>query len=259
MDYNSHFQIPAERQNLIMETVKRDKAVNVSLLAKQFFVNEATIRRDLNLLEKKGMIQRKYGGAVLVDALENEIPLFVRETSNKEAKDAIAEIAADFIKDGDTLMLDSSSTTMRIIPCLSAKKGLKIVTNGVKTTILLSKLTDCTVYCTGGVLRENSLSFIGNSAHGFIESFYADVFIFSCRGLDLETGLTDSNEGEAALRKLMIKNSRKSILLIDSTKFEKTNAHKIAEISRIDKIITEKSPGPQWLDFLKTKLIIAGG
>ena len=253
---NDHYQIiPAERQNLILETIRRDKAANVSNLAKKFFVNEATVRRDLNLLEKKGLIRRAYGGAVLIEGLDNEIPLFVRETANKDAKDLIAQTAADFVRDGDLLILDSSSTTMRMIPFLEGKKGLKIITNGAKTSVLLSKLNDCRIYCTGGALRENSLSFIGNAANTFINEFYADAAFFSCRGLSLETGLTDSNEGEAALRKLMLKNSRKSFLLIDSTKFDKSNFHKIAEIADIYKIITEKNPGPEWAEHLKNKLI----
>ena len=161
MNENEQFLTPAQRQKHILEKIRKVKCVDVKSLAKEYFINEATIRRDLNKLANTGLIKRTYGGAVLVEGLDAEIPLYARESSNVEKKEVIGKLASYEVHDDDTIILDSSSTTLKIINHLIGKKNLKIITNGAKTATLLSTLTDCTIYCTGGKLRENSLSFIG--------------------------------------------------------------------------------------------------
>lgn len=239
MNENEQYLTPAERLKKIMDRVKNDKFVDVKSLSKDFFINEATIRRDLNKLENSGLINRTYGGAVLVEGLDSEIPLYARESSNAGKKEVIGKLAANKIHDDDTIILDSSSTTLKIINHLIGKKNLKIITNGAKTTTLLSKLTDCTIYCTGGKLRENSLSFIGQTAVDYIKNFYVDIAFLSCRSLSADKGLTDSNEDEAMLRRAMISSAKKSILLIDSTKINTVSFFSICQINKIDKIICD--------------------
>ena len=253
MNENEQFLTPSERLKNIMEKIRKYKCVDVKSLSKEYYINEATIRRDLNKLANTGLVQRTYGGAVLVEGLDAEIPLYARESSNVEKKELIGKLASMQVHDDDTIILDSSSTTLKIINHLIGKKNLKIITNGAKTATLLSKLTDCTIYCTGGKLRENSLSFIGQTAVDYIRNFYVDIAFFSCRSLSAQKGLTDANDDEAMLRRAMIESAKKSILLIDSTKLNTVSFFSICPIDKIDKIICDISLPEELSEKLKAR------
>ena len=235
-----HAMNPAQRQLYLLNIVRDKKVVDVKEIARQLFVHEATIRRDLNKLENNGLVKRTYGGAVLLEGLDTEIPLYARESANNDKKDIICRTASAMVKDGDTIILDSSSTTSRMIKYLGERRDLKIITNGAKTAILLTQLANATIYCTGGKMRENSLSYIGQTAAEAIYNFYADILFFSCRGLS-GRGLSDSNEEEAMLRRVMIKHSRKKVLLIDSTKMNVNSFFHICQTDCIDDIICDQS------------------
>ncbi len=240
-----------QRQQQIMDILRIDKSVTVTQLSKKFYTSEATIRRDLNMLEKLGLLKRTYGGAVLLEGLNMEIPLSVREEEQREEKEIIGQIAASLVKDGDTIIMDSSSSTLKMVPYLKGKDKITVITNGAKTAVKLGELLHIKVYCTGGRLRENSLSYIGQLARRCIEGFFTDSVFFSCRALSMDKGLTDASEDEAELRRLMMKNSKKSILLCDNTKFDKESFCKIGDLESIDYIVTDKKPSSQWMDFLR--------
>ena len=122
-----------ERQQEIIKILKENKSASVAQLAKKLFIGEATIRRDLDKLEKQGLIKRTYGGAVWLEGLDSEIPLYIRENSNKFQKDLLGKAAAQLVNDGDIIIMDSSSTTHSIVKHLSHLKKLTVVTNGAKT------------------------------------------------------------------------------------------------------------------------------
>ncbi len=115
--------LPLERRQQILDLIKKRKSITVAHLSKTFYVSEATIRRDLNKLEKENLIKRSYGGAVLVDGLNAEIPLSVRVSEQKSAKDIIGKLASQLVKDGDIIIVDSSSTTLKMIPYLASKQA----------------------------------------------------------------------------------------------------------------------------------------
>lgn len=252
MDKNEqNDMIPSRRQEYILELIRERKAVSVAQLSEELFVNEATLRRDLNVLAKGGAVTRTYGGAVLNEGLDSEIPFFVRETSRSDAKKQIGESAAEFVRDGDTVFLDSSSTTAFVIPRLASKRGLRIVTNGAKAVLMLSKLTNCEIYCIGGKLRENSLSFVGGETLQELKNYHFDACFFSCRGIDLRHGLTDSNMDEARIRRLLIENSKKSYLLADNSKLNIVSFYTIAPLGAVDALITDVRPSEEWTAALK--------
>lgn len=246
---------PIERQQHILNILKEKKSVTVSELSRTLFIGEATIRRDLDKLQKKNLIKRTYGGAVLLEGLDTEIPLAVRVSEQQGAKDIIGNLASQLIRDGDIIIIDSSSTTLKMIPYLSNKKNITAITNGAQTAIELGENLHIKTYCTGGILRENSLSFIGQHARRCIENLYADKVFFSCRGLSMDLGLTDSSEEEAVLRRCMTKNSRKAILLCDSTKFDNTSFCKVMDFDCLHYLVTNTKPSPNWLEFLERKNI----
>ncbi len=241
--------IPASRQEYILEILRREKAVSVAQLAKRLSINEATIRRDLNRIEKSGLITRTYGGAVLTEGLDSEIPLQIRESENAEPKRCLARLAAECIQDGDSIFLDSSSSTEFIIPLMKRRKNLKIVTNGAKHAVMLSTLTDSVMYCTGGKLREHSLSYAGHAAAQALSAFHFGKAFISCRSLSMEEGLTDSCDEEAALRQIVIRHSQQTYLLADHSKLDQVSFFHIAPASCLYALITDLPPSKSWADF----------
>lgn len=234
--------IPALRQKQILEIIEKKKTVSVKELSSALFINEATIRRDLNVLAKSGAVTRTYGGAVLNEGADGEIPFSVRATTFTEEKRQIGKTAAEFIRNGDTFFLDSSSTAAHIVPYLAEKTGLKIVTNGVKILALLAARGDFDVFSTGGKLRENSLSLAGSAAEAGLKRFHFDSAFFSCRGTDVTHGFTDSSPEEAEIRKILLTNSKKRYALCDSTKFGAVAFYSIAPVTAVTAIIADSAP-----------------
>ena len=239
-----------ERLDEILEYLKKHKSASVATLAQTLHIGEASIRRDLKKLQSNGFVKRTYGGAVLVKGLDSEIPLYVREQERKSEKDIIGELAAQMVSDGDVIILDSSSTTYHMIKFLRNKKNLTVITNGAKTAIGLGELEQSKIFSTGGKLREFSLSYIGNTAQGFVENFYVDKLFFSCRAMSPERGVLDSSEEEAELRKTMLAHCTKAILLCDGSKFGGSAFYKICDAVRIDAIVTDRPPNDELAAFL---------
>ena len=238
-----------ERQQAIVDYLKKKKSTTVTELSKLLFIGEATIRRDLNKLEKEGVLKRTYGGAVLLEGLDIEIPLAVRVEEQKKPKEVIGQLAAGLVSDGNIIVIDSSSTALRMIPYLKDRANLTVITNGNKTSMELGELLHTKVYCTGGILRENSMSFIGELARKCIQEFYTDLLFFSCKSISMEGGLSDVNNDEAELRRLMIRNCEKAVLLCDSSKFDTKSFCHICDFKEIRCVITEKEPPKRWMEF----------
>lgn len=244
---------PVERQQAIVQILKDKKSMTVTELSKTLFIGEATIRRDLEKLAKANLLQRTHGGAVLEEGLDREIPLAVRESAQISAKNLIGTLAAQLVHDGDTIIIDSSSTSLKMVAAMRTKERLTVITNGAKAVLELGESHLVRVYCTGGVLRENSLSFIGQQARAAIENYSADCLFFSCRGLSIEKGLTDSSEEEAELRRVMAQSSRKVVLLCDHTKFDTISFCKVMDFKSIHYLITDRKPDARWSEFLAKK------
>lgn len=236
-----------ERQQQILEHLKVHKAASITQLAEQFYIGEATIRRDLNKLEKLNLVKRTYGGAVLIEGPNSDIPLSVREKEQAAAKDVIGRLAADYVNDGDVLIMDSSTTTLAMIPYLQQKNDLTIITNGLKTAASLGDTLHTRVYCTGGSLRENSLSLVGTGAQAYMRNFSAQKLFFSCRGIDPVNGAMDHSEQEAELRKVMMDCADEVYLLCDSSKFDNKAFYRICGFDRIHVLITDTQPSDAFL------------
>jgi len=244
---------PQERRQAIINLIKIKKSISVTDLSHQFFIGEATIRRDLEKLEKKGLLKRTYGGAILLDGLNSEIPLSIREIEQKDAKDVIGHLASNLVMNGNVIIMDSSSTVLKMVPFMKGKNDLTVITNGAKTAVDLGEMLHIKVYSTGGILRENSLSYIGEHARRFIDNFYADTLFFSCRAISMEKGLTEISEDEAELRRLMIKNCRQVVLLCDSSKFNQISLCRIGGFENVTCLITDQKPDDKWLFTMKER------
>ncbi len=228
-----------ERQRGITDLLKQKGSMTTAELAKMLYVSEATIRRDLTKLEHMGQVRRTHGGAMIIAGPDTEIPLLLRDRANDTAKQAIAAKAITKIADGDTVMLDASSTVFRVVPLLEKKSNLTVVTNGPKTTIELASRHIRTL-ATGGVVLGNSLAFVGREAEQFIRGINADVLLMSCRGLSPDGYLTDSSLEEATIRKEMLRRARKKYLLCDTSKVGARYTYNICHLDELDGWISEK-------------------
>ena len=226
-----------ERLDRILALLREKQTATVKALAFQLYASEATVRRDLNELEKRGLIKRVHGGAVLLDGANRELPLYVREQQNVEAKRVIAAKAARHLQDGQVIFLDASSTVMFLIKHLESFQSLTIITNGMKTAQELSTLNH-KVYCTGGLMLHNSSAYVGDYAADFVRHFNADVFFFSSRGVTEDGRITDESSEETNIRRVMFAQSRKRIFLCDQSKIGKTYCYNLCHTGQTDEFIT---------------------
>lgn len=238
--------LAAERRKKIIDLVHQDKRVHVSDLSRMFEVTEETIRRDLEKLEKDGILSRTYGGAMLNRHTNEDLPFVTRGAINTDMKRHIALKALDLINDGDTLMVDPSSTSFEFLKLLETKHNLTVITNSINILHEFAS-SGMNIISSGGSLRHRSLSLVGPVAHDTIERYNVDTAVISCKGIDLERGITDSNEPECELKKYMLRQAEKVVLLVDHTKFNKTAFTKLADLGRVDVLITDRKPADSWL------------
>ena len=230
-----------ERKQQILELMRKNgKVVTVDQLCRELYASGATIRRDLKGLEESGLIRRIHGGAILMEGSSTEDPLIFRENQNSARKQIIAGLAVTRIRNGMTVFLDSSTTVLALAGLLSRFSGLKVITNGIKTSMFLSDFPNIQLMCTGGLLRENSKSLVGLSAMEFISRYNADIAFLSCRGFTVETGASEANEDEYDVKRRFLDNSKKAVLLCDTSKMGTDYLCKLAPLSEFDEVITER-------------------
>lgn len=227
------------RQMAILDMLKVQNSLSISEFTNRLFFSASTIRRDLEVLESKNLVRRTHGGAVLVVDRNAEIPLSIRQTDNSSAKTVIGQAAAEFVTNGDTIFLDSSTTALYLLPHLLDKSDLTVITNGLKTASSLSQYRNIRTVCTGGTLRENSLSFIGTHAQNCIDFYHADKLFFSTRSISAHYGISDISEEEALIRRAMLAHCRTAFALMDSSKFNALSRCNVCSCKKLDFIITE--------------------
>ena len=237
-----------DRLESIRTIVKTEKRVVVSELSKQFDVTEETIRRDLEKLEKEGLVARTYGGAVLNmgDAMIR-INYNRRAQTNVEEKRTIARIAAELLpKHGAAIGADSSSTVMETVHLISNREDLLLMTYSAN---ILRELADADIkiMSTGGFLNKKSYSFQGVIARNTIQDYNTDVVLVSCKGLQLNAGIFDSDEDEAEIKRLLVAKSQKVILLADHTKFGQVAFAKLFDLDQVDIVVTDCRPSDEWV------------
>jgi DeoR/GlpR family transcriptional regulator of sugar metabolism len=239
-----------ERQNKILEILKQEKRVSVDKLVKMLYVSQATVRRDLEAMSKKGLLKRTHGGAILFSSSNEESSLFIREETMKKEKREIAEKCVELLKSNLSIFIDASSTVSNIIPLLTQFQYLTLITNGLSTALLIDKKTEFKVFVPGGFVHNQSNSILGDVAVRTIGELYCDVFIFSCAGIDIKQGITEASLEQSEIKKTMMKNAKTKILLADSSKFGKVFLSRLCDCSSqsIDVIITDKGIDQKYID-----------
>jgi len=228
-----------ERQREIVALVDRERSVRVTSLARLFQVTEETIRRDLEKLEAEGKLLRSHGGAVSRSG-GHELSYAERELSFFAEKTAIAREAVKLVEEGDTILIDASTTAFqmaRMLPDMT----LTVLTNSMQVCIELTNRPRMRVVCTGGTLSPPSLSFVGFRAEQMLSEYHIHRLFFSCSGVDFEHGLSDINESQAVLKQKMMSVTDQTYLLVDKSKFGVKSLKRFGKVTDIKTIITNDS------------------
>lgn len=240
-----------ERRNAILEKLQAERRVVVSELSQIYKVSEETIRRDLEKLENDGFAIKSYGGAVINENANVDLPFNIRKKRNVISKQKIAEVISSRIKDGTSIMLDASSTAVYIAKALKERKNLTLITNSIEILIEMFDTPNVNVLSTGGAMREGSFALVGPQTDKMLNSYHVDMAIVSAKGFDLETGMTDTEELHANNKKTMLHAGREKILAVDSSKFGKTAFTEIGTLEDISMVVTDAKPDEVWLQAFK--------
>ena len=238
--------LAVERRQAMYEKLQKTESVTVSEMSLAFSVSEETIRRDLTQMEKEGLLQKTYGGAFLKRGMHLTVPVSIRERTCVDGKDVIGGFAADLVESGDTIFLDVSTTALRIAEKILGKKNLIVITNSLRVAETLSKAPGIKVICAGGTLRSVTLSTVGKAAENSIAGYFADKAFICCDGVHRVHGITDANEKEAEVRKRMMRQADRSILVADATKFDKTSFVHMADFSDFHMMLTDRNLSDEW-------------
>ena len=240
-----------ERRNAILEKLQAERRVVVSELSQIYKVSEETIRRDLEKLENDGFAIKSYGGAVINENANVDLPFNIRKKRNVISKQKIAEVISSRIKDGTSIMLDASSTAVYIAKALKERKNLTLITNSIEILIEMFDTPNVNVLSTGGAMREGSFALVGPQTDKMLNSYHVDIAIVSAIGFDLETGMTDTEELHANNKKTMLHAGREKVLAVDSSKFGKTAFTEIGTLEDISMVVTDAKPDEVWLQAFK--------
>lgn len=239
------------RLNEIERFIQIKNQVSVSELSEKWEITEETVRRDLDKLVIKGSIKRVHGGAVWVkdsDVNKNQIDFYKRQVTNVKEKRKIAVLASDLIATKRTIFADASSTVVETLKSIKDNPGLTVVTNSCEIFKEVNSYKS-NLISTGGFYNSNSQSFQGIIAKESISRYHSELTIIGSRGLDLESGATDSYESEWEIKKEMLKKSDEVALLVDYSKFDKIAFIHLTDLNKINYIITDRKPSKKWLDY----------
>ncbi|PSW22169.1 DeoR/GlpR transcriptional regulator [Photobacterium sanctipauli] len=240
-----------ERRMEIVNVVNREGKARVEDLAAQFDVSSVTIRSDLSFLEKNGYVVRSHGAAIPNTGVIAELTVQEKRRQNAGIKSLIGQAAAKLIENGDTVILDSGTTTREIATSVKSLEDVVVMTNGLDVAMELASAPGVEVLMSGGVLRKNALSFSGSQAESSLKNYRFDKVFLGVDGFDLRAGITTHNEQEASLNRLMCEISEQVIAVADSSKFGKRSCHMIREFGNIDILVTDSDIPEDYLQGLR--------
>ncbi|MBE6576554.1 MAG: DeoR/GlpR transcriptional regulator [Ruminococcaceae bacterium] len=229
----------SERERQIIEILKKEKYASVEHLAKMTYISASSVRRDLARLEQMGFVERSYGGASIAGSGTDTPHLVARMAKNARAKRKIAQKASRLLKDGMTVILDSSTTAYYMVDLIAEKKNITLITNGIYTAQrAIGK--GITVYLTGGRSEGGRPVLTGSYAEEALEKMNADIVFFSSMAMTDSGVICDCTESENKIRKIMLKRASVKVLLIDKSKLGKNAQHVLCSKDDVDHIITEE-------------------
>jgi DeoR family transcriptional regulator, aga operon transcriptional repressor len=228
-----------ERRQHILSIAQNEGRVRVRDLSKALGISQITIRKDLDYLQEKGLLQRSHGGALPMQPGALFDPsLQEKEKSHHYEKERIGAAAAEMVQEGQCVMLDSGTTTTAVAHALKKFSHLTVITNAVNIAAELTG-TDFDVILTGGILRKNSFSLVGPLAEDMLAEMHADILFLGVDGFDVETGLTTPNLLESRVNRAMVNGATRVVAVCDSTKFDRRSLSRIVGTTAIHHVITD--------------------
>jgi DeoR family transcriptional regulator of aga operon len=240
-----------------MELLEAQERVTVDELVARFTVSAVTIRGDLDALAKAGAVIRSHGGALKRDDAPEDVPIMVKETLHHAEKVRIGHAACQMIKDGETIILDSGTTTAEIARQIKFLKfgSLNVITNALNIAMELANHPNVRLIMIGGILRQMSYSLSGPHAELTLRGLHADRLFLGVDGVDPEIGLMTPDLHEAQLNAIMIQVSREVVVVADSTKFHRRSLSVIAKLDAVHKVITDPGVAPDLAAALRARNI----
>lgn len=227
------------RRDKIIDLLREDGSAKVLDLARLFKVTEVTIRQDLEKLEKEGLITRDHGGAYLKNIKDQVQNISLSHQENLDKKGLIAAKCLEYIESGDTIILDSGSTTTEVARKLRGRKNLTVITNALNIALMLGAEQGIEVIVTGGEFKPPTLSLTGQKAAEFFKGLHVQKLFLATAGISLKAGLTYPSISDLVVKKAMIEAAETTYLVADSTKMGKAAFASLGALSLIDYIITD--------------------
>ncbi|UTY28587.1 DeoR/GlpR family DNA-binding transcription regulator [Treponema putidum] len=242
-----------ERLELILKDLNRYGKLNVKALAEKFKVTPMTIRRDLNILEEKGLLLKSHGGALSKESLSHDKLYSTRKKENLPVKKKIAAKALLFIKNGMTILLDAGTTNYELAKFLveSSIKDLVIITNDLKIACVLAEKQFFQIIMLGGIIENENILTCGSVAVSMLKDFEIDACFVGTQSISNKFEIRTPNIAKVELKKTYIEKSQQRFLLTDSSKFEKSKLYKICDLKDFHYIITDKKMNLSEKNYIK--------
>lgn len=222
-------------------------------LSRLFDVSEMTVRRDLDSLEAEGLLERTHGGAIALHAVTIERHYREKDEENRGAKEAIARVASEMVEDGETVLINSGSTTRQVIRRLADRRNIRIITNNVAAVADLPEDTEAEILLLGGRFRGAAGCVVGDWAAGLLDGLAPSRAILGADGIGIKEGMSSPIPEEAALTRLMIERTRGPVIVVaDAGKVGKVCGFHIAPLSAIDSLVCDAGSDAPWLNDLET-------
>lgn len=263
-----YFMLQLERQQQILDYLEKNRKATTNELSEMLGVSATTIRTDLNQMDKEHLLTKTHGGALYLDTSINNKELTARAyffddraLENRAEKEMIANEAVTYIKDHMCIFLDASSTAYTLGRKLTGFTELTVITNGINLALSLKDVPGITVILTGGIVTSASSSIEGLLGEDLLRKIHTDIAFVSARGFSIENGLTDFSIYEADLKRMCIKESAKTIALVDHTKFDTSSISSYASLDDINLVITDSALSVRMKDIYEKSgvdILIAG-
>lgn len=225
--------------------IKKQGSVSLEQLCQHFDVSKNTIRRDIQTLEARQVVKKVYGG-VVANNDDAPIPLSQRQLTMKSEKTAIAAKAAEFVRDGDIVIVDAGSTTVHLVEYLKTKRRVTLITNSIPAITAAAGNDQLHVIVTGGDLLQTTNSLVGQDAIAMLKRLNAHTAFIAATSVSLDKGITNSSLIETDIKKAMMEISSRRMLLVDHSKFDTVSLVKFAELREFDALITDAPPPPEY-------------
>ena len=228
-----------DRHRYILDLIESDGRVSVSEISARIHVSEMTVRRDLEALEQAGMLARVHGGAVTTQSRSYEPGFHGRSLRNEEAKTRIGHAAADLLREGETVIIDGGTTTLKVAEALRCRRNLRVLALNLRIADVLADDPGITVMLPGGIVRPHERSLVGGLTEAAFRDLFFDTLVLSAGGVSATAGVTEYVPDDAETKRAAVASARRRILVADSTKLDQVAFARVCAISDVDTLVTD--------------------